>query len=214
MSHRFEQIHDWLEENKPEVILEVGTWNGHNAIKMMECSGAKKYIGFDVWEEGSDALDDAEFNAKKRVTKKEVEDLLKKQGFDFELIRGNTRVTLPEYVKDKKPFVDFVLIDGGHLTATVDSDFRSVTKIAKTTGHIFFDDYYFGVSVPNVGCNGVLAGVNAPYTVMASIDPVILNKEKQGHTMVAYLKMKDLQITDRWDVPEKESWSYSPEASD
>ena len=51
MNHRFEQIHGWLREHKPKVILEIGTWDGKNAVLMMAAASAEKYIGFDLWEE-------------------------------------------------------------------------------------------------------------------------------------------------------------------
>ena len=209
MQHRFEQIYAWLEKNKPKVILEICTFNGKNAVNMMK-HGAEKYIGFDVWEEGSEELDEIEFNAKKRVTKKDAEVVLK--GIDYELIQGNTRVTLEEYCKDKKPFVDLVLIDGGHSTPTIGSDFGWVIKIAKTSGTIILDDYYFGVPRANVGCNGVLASLNAPYKVLPKADPVYPDKDgkAKGSVKLAQVEMRDLQITDRWDVPKEERWVFSP----
>ena len=212
MTHRFEQIYSWLETNKPKVILEIGTFNGKNAVNMMKKSGAEKYIGFDVWEEGSDELDEIEFNAKKRVTKADAEALIKKGGFEYELIQGNTRVTLEEYAKDKKPFVDLVLIDGGHSSPTIGSDFSLVIKVAKTSGTIFLDDYYYGVPRKCVGCNHVLASLNAPYTVLPKADPVYPDGDgkAKGSVKLAQVEMRSLQITDRWSVPEEKRWTFSP----
>jgi len=212
LEHRFQQIYSWLEEHKPKVILDIGTWNGTNAIRMMQESKAEKYIGFDIWEEGSEYLDEIEFNNKERVSQKEAEENFEKylnkskHKFEYELIKGNTRVTLEEYVKDKTPFVDFVLIDGGHSTPTISSDLQNAIKIAKTTATIFVDDYYFGIEEPNVGSNAVMGALNAPYKVLPKADKVT----KKGMAKLVQIEVRDLQIIDRWDVPEEESWRYEP----
>ena len=215
MEHRFEQIYSWLEENKPKVILEIGTFNGKNAVNMMKKAGAEKYIGFDVWEEGSEELDEIEFNAKKRVTQSDAEKLIKSQKFDYELIKGNTRVTLEEYAKNREPFVDLVLIDGGHSSPTIGSDFSWAIKLAKTSATIFLDDYYFGVTKQNVGCNAALAVLNAPYVVLPKVDPVFPDGDgkAKGSVKLAQVEMKDLHITDRWDVPKDDRWEFDPAKS-
>ena len=115
MASRFQQLYDFVEVNKPHTVLEIGTWNGHNATRLLT-EGAKKYIGFDLWEDGNELLDELENNAKKRVTVESVREFLK--SYDVELIKGNTRETLKAFVKDKKPFVDLAVIDGGHSTGT------------------------------------------------------------------------------------------------
>lgn len=221
MQHRFEQIYSWLEKNKPKVILEIGTYHGKNAIHMIKSAKAERYIGFDVWEEGSDELDEIEFNIKKRVKKKDVEKLIKNsqvdgkkgpRGAKIELIQGNTRVTLEEYCLGKKPFVDVVIIDGGHSTHTIGSDFSWAIKIAKTSGTIFLDDYYHGVPKDNVGCNAPLAALNAPYTVLPKANPVFPNQDGKvaGQVKLVQVEMRDLQITDRWNVPEEDRWTFNP----
>ena len=221
MNHRFEQVYKWLEDNKPDVILDIGTFNGKNAVNMIKSSEAKRYIGFDVWEEGSKELDELEFNAKKRVKKSEAKKLIlaseidgKKgpRGFKLELIQGNTRVTLAEYCLGKKPFVDVVIIDGGHSSHTISSDFSWAIKICKTSGTIFLDDYYFGVSRNNVGSNSSLAALNAPYKVLPKADPVYpnLDGKAEGQVKMAQVNMRDLQITDRWNVPEEDRWTFNP----
>lgn len=210
---RFDQIYSWLEVHKPKVILEVGTWNGGNAVRMMEAACAEKYIGFDVWDEGSKELDELELNVKKHVTKKSVEKLFDSKGFEYELIQGNTRVTMPEYMVGGHPIADFSLIDGGHSAATIHNDFVQIMRLTHTKGTIFFDDYYIGITENSpVGANPVLANIKAPYTVYPQSDPVYLNgdKEPTGKVKIVRMDMRDIKITDRWDVPEEESWSFSP----
>lgn len=206
--NRFNQIYSWCEAHKPKVILEIGTWNGHNAARMMNEIGkdAKvKYIGFDLWEEAPEGIDELEYNAKKPCTEEEVRKYLK--SYDIELIKGNTRTTLPAYVKGKKPFVDVVLIDGGHSQGTIKNDFLTVLNIVRPTGTIFLDDYYFGCQVPKVGAQTVLCNIQVPYTVLPVAD--------SGKGMIiklAQVNMRDVPRIDAHDVPEEKAWQFSPAA--
>ena len=197
---RFQQLHNYIEENKPEVFLEIGTWNGNNAKHCMSL-GVKRYVGFDVFEEGSDELDQIENNVKKRVSEEDVRKVLG----DVELIKGNTRKTLPEYVKDKTAFVDVALIDGGHSSVTIRSDLMSLLKVMKPTGAIFLDDYYFKCPNPDIGSNTVLGDLRVPYTVLPVIDKV-----KGGYfTKMARIDMRNVP-TKNWNMPEEISWKYEP----
>jgi predicted O-methyltransferase YrrM len=164
---RFQQIYSYIEKHKPEVLLEIGTWNGKSA-KHMFGLGIKKYIGFDVWEEGTPELDEIENNVKKHVSKEEVEKTL--EGHDIELIQGNTRRTLKAYVEGKKPCVDVAIIDGGHSVPTIKNDFLHLLPLMKTDGVIFVDDYYFGCEDRKVGANSVMGDLNIPYTVLPKVD--------------------------------------------
>lgn len=201
---RFQQIYDWIESRKPEVIVEIGTWNGLNATRMIK-EGAKKYIGFDIWEDGSEEIDDLENNAKKRVSMAEAQETLK--AYDVELIKGNTRETLKAYVDGKKPFVDMVVIDGGHSKGTIKSDLLTVMKIVKSSGVIFLDDYYFNCPTPNIGAQTVTEGLNIPYTVLPKGD-----KARDGSIVkIIRIDMKDVPRPDVWTVPDEKSWKFTPE---
>ena len=203
---RFLQIYDWIEAHKPVTILEIGTWNGQNASRMMK-EGAKKYIGFDLWEEGDETLDDMENNAKKRVTMEEARAVLK--NFDVELIKGNTRDTLKEYVNGKPAFVDMVLIDGGHSKGTIKSDLITVMKIVKSSGVIFLDDYYFNCPTPNVGAQSVAEGLNIPFTILPKGD-----KCKDGSIVkIMRVDMRDVPRPDVWDIAKEKAWQFTPEAA-
>lgn len=200
---RFQQIYDWIESHKPAVILEIGTWNGVNAVRMMK-EGAKKYIGFDLWEDGDETIDDLENNAKKRVSMEDARKTLK--DFDVELVKGNTRETLKAYVTGKSPFVDMVLIDGGHSRGTIKNDLLTVLKIVKSSGVIFLDDYYFNCPTPNVGAQTVTESLNIPYTVLPKGD-----KARDGSIVkIIRIDMKDVPRPDVWDVPKASAWQFEP----
>jgi predicted O-methyltransferase YrrM len=203
--NRFQQLYDYVEANKPHTALEIGTWNGHNATRLFT-EGVKKYIGFDLFEDGDEIIDELENNAKKRQTFDEVKFFLK--SFDAELIKGNTRETLKEYVKDKKPFVDVCLIDGGHSVGTIKSDLLTVMKIMKHDGVIFLDDYYFNCPTPNIGAQAVLCNVQVPYTVLPKAD-----KTNDGSIVkMVRINMRDVPKLNEWDVPEDRSWQFKPAA--
>lgn len=169
--------------------------------------GAKKYIGFDLWEDGSEEIDDLENNAKKRISMAEVQETLK--AYDVELIKGNTRETLKAYCAGKKPFVDMVVIDGGHSKGTIKSDLLTVMKIVKSSGVIFLDDYYFNCPTPNIGAQTVTEGLNIPYTVLPKGD-----KARDGSIVkIIRIDMKDVPRPDVWTVPDEKSWKFTPEAA-
>lgn len=200
---RFQQIYDWIETHKPHTIVEIGTWNGQNAIRMLK-EGAKKYIGFDLWEDGNETIDDLENNAKKRVSMAEVQETLK--AYDVELIKGNTRETLKAYVDGKKPFVDMAVIDGGHSKGTIKSDLLTIMRIMKPSGVIFLDDYYFNCPTPNVGAQTVAEGLNVPYTVLPKGD-----KAKDGSVVkIIRIDMKDVPRPDVWEIPPEKSYQFKP----
>lgn len=197
---RYEQIWNWISDNKPDVILEVGTWNGQNALRMLK-EGAGKYIGFDIWEEGTQELDEIENNVKKHATREDVLKIL--EGRDVELIQGNTRETLRNYIKGKKPFVDMAFIDGGHSKATIKSDLLNVLKIVKSSGVVFLDDYYFGCPNKDMGAQSVMAELNLPYTVLPAVDKV----KGDYFVKLARIDMIHVSRPDEWDEQER-SWQF------
>ena len=74
---RYKQLADTIRFYKPKTILETGTWNGGRAIEMALAAFDNRrclhYIGYDLFEDATTALDKEEFNAKPHNTKKAVE---------------------------------------------------------------------------------------------------------------------------------------------
>ncbi len=170
---RYEQILDLIEVFKPMTICEVGTWSGCRAKEM--CVTALKYVdsvhyvGFDVFEDGNDELDDAELNGKTRCAMETVYRLLAEtasnhSGFTFELIKGLTSNTL----HGKSLAFDFTYIDGGHSVGTIDGDYRAL----KASRHIVLDDFYTGgkIDTKSYGCNSLVKGL--PHLVLPIYDCV------------------------------------------
>lgn len=164
---RYSQLIDAVDLFKPKTIVEVGTWNGLNAIRMIQ--RAEKYhekviyIGYDLFEEANEKTDTEEFNVKAHHTEASVYAEISKNcpKAEIQLIKGNTRKTL------KAVSADLCFIDGGHSIETIANDFDK----CKGSTIIIMDDYYSpdeSGKTPDVtkyGCNNVItnsAGVVLP----------------------------------------------------
>jgi predicted O-methyltransferase YrrM len=77
--------------------------------------------------------------------------------FPHKLIKGNTKDTLPKFVK-RKIGIDFAFIDGGHSIETITSDFKNVSKIMNKGGVIVLDDFYTP-PIEGVGCNEIVKDI-------------------------------------------------------
>lgn len=173
--HRKKALYKLIEHNKPASIVEVGTWNGVNAISM--CSIALRfhkevtYYGFDLFESGDPATDEAELNVKERINHRQVDTLFREfqasnPGFKFHLFIGKSKEMLEHCFigEDSQPWktADFAFIDGGHSVETIAADYEAL-KGCKT---VVFDDLYFPdergvcVDINKFGCNKVVENLN------------------------------------------------------
>ena len=119
--NRYEELLAEINRSKPARILEIGVWNGKRAIEM--CQWGAEYVGFDLFEEATAETDELEKNVKSHNTVEAVAERLAAAGVKAELIRGNSRETLPAYQGDK---FDLAFIDGGHSVETIRSDWEAV----------------------------------------------------------------------------------------
>ncbi len=148
-------------KKKPKSIIEIGVYNGKRAIEMIETAKIFNdeivYYGFDLFED---------FYKKKNLLKKELSKnpLTKKQVLNklkrlknINLIKGDTKLSLPKFIKSIKD-IDFVFIDGGHSFKTIKNDWRNVSKILKESSVVVFDDYYEfnNKKKLKIGCNDII----------------------------------------------------------
>lgn len=123
-----------IHEIKPKTILEIGTHRCRTACRMLYRAVYYNpnvyYIGYDVFEEGSDTNNKKEFNEKGLGTLRHAEYALR--DFKHELYKGLTINTLTT-----PRIADLVFIDGGHSYETVKHDYNMI----KESPHIIFDDY-------------------------------------------------------------------------
>lgn len=171
---RYRRLLETVRDLNPERVLEVGTWNGMRAAQFMALTNCF-YVGFDLFEEVEDGIDEAEKNVKPHSGLVPVALSLEEAGFDrYCLIRGNTRHTLKDYREGKYDLpahqFDFAFIDGGHSVETIRSDWENVRQMMRPGGVVIFDDYY----VPRLegfGCNDIVAGLE--HEVLPEADPVV-----------------------------------------
>lgn len=163
---RYEQLIDIVKEKQPARILEIGTWKGLRAIEMKLASPNSEYVGIDLFEDGSDEIDEIENNVKPRVSRREVAKSLAENAFQcggFRLLKGfssdQLEVVLSEYGEDS---FDLIFIDGGHSVETIRNDFEQSIRLLRKNGAIVLDDYYTGgIDVDRWGCNRIVDGIQA-----------------------------------------------------
>ena len=143
---RYKYLYHFLKKTRAKKIMEIGTWKGERATKMIET--AKKYseakdiyyYGFDLFEEITDELYVEEIS-KMPSTKNEIEKVLRQTGANIILFKGNTTESLPKHI-DSLPKMDFVFIDGGHTLATIENDWKYTQKVMDENTVVIFDDYW------------------------------------------------------------------------
>lgn len=136
-----------IREIRPATILEVGVCPGNNAVKMIELanalavpSGGVRYYGFDIFvDPPPHEFDDPRA---KGIPKDKVLERLIRTGADVTLIEGDTRKTLPEFVKSNPPRMDLVFIDGGHSAETIHNDWECCRTLIHGRSIVVFDDYW------------------------------------------------------------------------
>ncbi|PIR84925.1 hypothetical protein COU16_00190 [Candidatus Kaiserbacteria bacterium CG10_big_fil_rev_8_21_14_0_10_47_16] len=142
---RYKALYQLIRRNKSRRILEIGTWNGERALRMLYASKRAtgmpaEYYGFDLF----DAMDQAEYEreiSKKPPSYEEVKSKLLTSGARIKLYQGNTLQTLPESI-DSMPKMDFIFIDGGHHVDTVKNDWEYSQKVMHENTVVIFDDYW------------------------------------------------------------------------
>lgn len=164
-SNRYEQLVRLCWGALSERVLEIGTWNGERAKQL--CARGAEYVGFDLFEYATDETDEVELNVKPHCNVADVKANLREAGVESNLIKGNTRETLPRY--NGRPF-DFVFIDGGHSEETIASDWKEVQRLIKPGTIVCFDDYYEPPK-EGLGCNKIVDEMEDK--MFSSKDPVV-----------------------------------------
>jgi predicted O-methyltransferase YrrM len=131
-----EYLNEFIQENQCRRIMEVGVYNGENAISMVKAAITSLpaaeivYYGFDFFHSYS-----TEYIGRK----------LDETGCKHFLYEGNTLDTVPEAAKTL-PTMDMIFIDGGKSFMEAWSDWEGSSKLIHSGT---------GVFVHNVGFSGV-----------------------------------------------------------
>lgn len=160
---RYDQLLIAIDLFKPKSIVEIGCWNGDNAIRMIRQAQRHRkeitYTGYDLFEDATAETDEYEFNIKPHNNHHTIQEKIAENcpGAKVRLIKGNTRETL----KTHPPVGQFCYIDGGHSIETIASDYQLCSHIPM----IVFDDYYLPDNtglcpdIAIVGCNKLIEGL-------------------------------------------------------
>jgi len=153
---RYAQLLDEIDEIKPSSICEIGTWNGHRAVQMLQQASKYhpmkriRYQGFDLFEQQTGEQFTRELS-KLAMPMEIVEKRIKATGAKVWLKAGDTYDTL----EDDAPLgYDLYFIDGGHSEETIDNDGRyALSCLINKKTVLIFDDYYHEGKPEGVGCN-------------------------------------------------------------
>ena len=162
---RYDHLLELIDEHKPSSLVEIGVWNGANAIRMIKRALRHNtkitYTGYDLFEDMTEELDAKEFNVKGHNSVRAVAAYIKAEtGVIPNLVKGNTRNMLPPTV------ADFVFLDGGHSIGTIESDYNRVAN----SKVVVLDDYYTdGPDTSKFGCNFL---VKDTWQILPTKDPV------------------------------------------
>jgi hypothetical protein len=145
-NQRHHVIYEIIKRFKPKTIIETGVYKGKNAASMIgnasidtgsDGSGIT-YWGYDMFEDIDMQTSEYEFHTKGLRKPQPTYDNVRKlisnscPKAEINLVRGNTKDTLPYTV------ADLAFIDGGHSIDTIQRDYEKL----KDCKVIIFDDYY------------------------------------------------------------------------
>tara|TARA_R100001086_G_scaffold203954_1_gene119896 strand:+ start:1 stop:1416 length:1416 start_codon:yes stop_codon:yes gene_type:complete len=188
------------------------------ALTSFESRDDFHYIGYDLFEDGTDELNVKELNAKSRVMIKDIRKHLnafkrkmkkkKNKTFTFELIKGDTNQTLNKNVQ-----ADLAFIDGGHSKHTVRNDYDKLKHIPIIVLDDFFSEDERGDCLDEefLEVNRIVNGTKHRKYILPSNDPV----KEGGITHLAVILTSDdveglttkvmqvpIQVTPRDCVPD------------
>lgn len=180
---RYKFLSQIIADIKPKSILEIGTWNGGRAMEMakeaLKYQPQVLYVGVDLFETANSDTDAVELNVKAHHSLVQVEERMREfkfvhPGFDFKLVKGNSREVLPAVVGSQG--FDFAFVDGGHSVETIRSDLLAVKDIPVVAADDFYavDENGKSPDISKFGCNLILESgtVGAGWMILPQKDPV------------------------------------------
>jgi predicted O-methyltransferase YrrM len=136
---RYAEMYRDISAQRPRTLMEIGTHDGLNAVRMMRLTGSEaSYYGFDLFEDLDETSYLREF-ALRPPSRRDVERHLRRCGVQVARLQsGDTRYSLARVTLPK---MDFIFIDGGHSEETVASDWANCQALMHQRSVVYFDDY-------------------------------------------------------------------------
>lgn len=190
----YKPIFDWLSTHHCYNIMEIGTFDGYNAIGMIKTSKAPeaeiRYFGFDLFETQTPDTAIQEFSGNYQPPELAIVNKRLESETDaaITLFKGNTNETLPAAAT--LPQMDIIYVDGGHSIETIKNDWEHVQKLMHDKAIVFFDDYF--QEMPFIGCKLTIDGIDVSKydkTVYPTVDSYT-HTWGQLKTQLASVKLK------------------------
>lgn len=161
VTRRYKHLYQIIQKNKCKSIMEIGTWNGNNALQMIK--QAKKnhsayeidYYGFDLFELLDSKTASEEF-ALIPPTLNTVKHKLEKTKVSIHLYKGYTKDVFPKVISEL-PKMDLVFIDGGHSIETIENDWKYTQEVINEGTVVIFDDYW---NRDDAGCKKIVENID------------------------------------------------------
>ena len=175
---------------RPKSILEIGVYKAIRSEEMIRTAkifnNKISFYGFDFFEDMDNYKKISELS-KIPLSKRKINDKLKKYSNNVFLYKGNTKKTLKNFIIKKKK-IDFIFIDGGHKIKTIENDWNYCKKLVKKNSVIIFDDYYTKNKsiTKKYGCNNLINRIKNKYKVhfLPFTDYFNIGNQKTGIKMV------------------------------
>lgn len=153
----YKPMFDYLGEHACTNIMEIGTYNGENAVGMIKTTPAMErhisYYGFDLFmREHDTTLENTEVTTgyhKNPGIERVQQYIAQSTSATIRLYQGDSKLTIPKEAQGL-PIMDFIYIDGGHSIDTIRADFRNIAPLCDKNTVIFLDDCF--MDAPNIGC--------------------------------------------------------------
>jgi hypothetical protein len=118
---------------RPKSILEIGVYKAIRSEEMIRTAkifnNKISFYGFDFFEDMDNYKKISELS-KIPLSKRKINDKLKKYSNNVFLYKGNTKKTLKNFIIKKKK-IDFIFIDGGHKIKTIENDWNYCKKLVR-----------------------------------------------------------------------------------
>jgi len=137
---RYQQLLKIIDQRKPKIILEVGTFNGERASQMIQraqlYNSDIQYFGYDLFDSERPGL-----WSKLAPPADYVYRRLVGAGAEVQLCVGNSRESLGRPLDID--YADLIYIDGDHYDETVRSDWNYLQPLINDETVVVFDDYCY-----------------------------------------------------------------------